>query len=287
MCKEFNEKGSSETIRKATFCFNDVEKHTCSDIKMGKIPKEFFEWFCGFTEGDGSFIVSKTGSSERPFFVITQKKCRALRYIRKTIGFGSIKKYNGYFRYVVSSQKQIHCLISIFNGNLLCSKTQKRFQSWLDLYKIPQKSNVDTSKVQYLQTNWLAGFIDAEGCFSSYFARDKRYKLGYRLRFIFTLDQKEELVLKSIANAIGSGSVYHRKECEGMFRYALWGKKAQKKVVDYLAKFPLQSDKILSFKRWSLLHTISTKPKGLEKLSQGRLFRRVLSLQKVEDRVRP
>lgn len=285
MCKELKNKGSSETIRKATFYFNDVEKHTCSTKKMREIPKEFFEWFCGFTEGDGSFIVSKTASSERAFFVITQKKCRALRYIRKTLGFGSIKKYIGYYRYVVSSTKQIHCLISIFNGNLLLSKTQKGFQSWLHLYEIPQKSNMDISKIQYLQTGWLAGFIDAEGCFSSYFARDKRYKLGYRLRFVFTLDQKELFVLKEIANAIESGSVYHRKECDGMYRYALWGKKAQKKVVKYLTTFPLQSDKILSFKRWSLLHTLSSTPKGLEKISRSRLFRRVLSLQKVEDRV--
>ncbi len=48
--------GSSETIRKTTFNFQTFNQHLPQHIKH--IDPEFLEWFIGFAEGDGSFIVS-------------------------------------------------------------------------------------------------------------------------------------------------------------------------------------------------------------------------------------
>ncbi len=316
-CKESIEKGSSETIRKATFCFSNVQRHLPLQKRNKQPSKEFLEWFCGFAEGDGSFQLSKDKSSSsmvngRALFVINQKHCRALRLIRKQLGFGSVKKYKDFFRYTVSSKEGILCLISIFNGNLLLPKTRLRFKSWLDRYLGSPKVTIaplpgpDWKELPFLETAWLSGFIDAEGCFSVYPATDKRYKKGFRIRFVFTLDQKDGLpktigdsvtqskesdkgylLLEELAKRIGSGSVAPRKETPHMYRYSLWGKKAQETLIRYLSRYPLRSSKILQYKRWSALHRLSSKPNWLKTLSEKRLVRKIAELQKVEDRVRP
>ena len=48
-----NDKGSSETTRDITYKFEEYS----SLIPQHKNKKKFLEWFIGFTEGDGSFIV--------------------------------------------------------------------------------------------------------------------------------------------------------------------------------------------------------------------------------------
>jgi hypothetical protein len=65
---------------------------------------KFLQWFIGFSEGDGSFIISKTYCS----FIINQEI--ALLYnIRTRLGFGKVTIYhqNGvkYGRYHVQSRK--------------------------------------------------------------------------------------------------------------------------------------------------------------------------------------
>ena len=67
MNKIINKIGSSETIRKTTFNFYAYQRNLVSHKK--KINVAFLEWFIGFVEGDGSFIVSNT----RLFFIMKQK----------------------------------------------------------------------------------------------------------------------------------------------------------------------------------------------------------------------
>ena len=54
-----------------------------------KPSKAFLEWFIGFTEGNGSFIVPKRGGLQ---FVITQSSydVQVLNYIQTSLGFGKV-----------------------------------------------------------------------------------------------------------------------------------------------------------------------------------------------------
>ena len=51
----------------------------------------FLEWFIGFSEGEGSFIVAKRGDLS---FVITQSSLdiESLNYIKDNLGFGKVIK---------------------------------------------------------------------------------------------------------------------------------------------------------------------------------------------------
>ena len=128
-----NKIGSSETIRKTTLCFTEYKKNLVSHKKS--INKSFLEWFIGFAEGDGSFLVSNDDTTEsgvRLFFIINQKEEKVLYYIRSNLGFGKVSTYTSYSRYIVADRKSIDRLIYLFNGNLLLDKTNARFALWLD-----------------------------------------------------------------------------------------------------------------------------------------------------------
>jgi hypothetical protein len=103
--------GSSETIRKTTehFHFSAFLKSLDTPHKVGL---GFLEWFVGFSEGDGSFLVDEKRG--RLFFVITQKDPKLLYAIRKGLSFGSVTtppSAKGIWRFCVSDQKGVDRLI--------------------------------------------------------------------------------------------------------------------------------------------------------------------------------
>ena len=130
--------GSSETIRKTAFNFSAYKERLVSHKKSGKIDPTFLQWFVGFSEGDGSFIVSKG----RLFFIINQKEEKVLHRIRTELGFGKVSNYKSYSRFIVADRDNIERLIHLFNGNLVLHKTNTRFRLWLQDWNLVAASAV-------------------------------------------------------------------------------------------------------------------------------------------------
>jgi len=65
MNKYFN--GSSETLRKVTFNFKKFNNFYLPEHKK-RIDNAFLEWFVGFTEGDGSFVISNSKNEKKRLF---------------------------------------------------------------------------------------------------------------------------------------------------------------------------------------------------------------------------
>jgi len=132
----------------------------------------FNSWFVGFFEGDGSFIIDK--STSRCFLIINQKDSKVLYFIFNFFKFGKIKKYNGFYRWVVSSKKDLFTVIQFLNGFLLLGKTNKRLKTWILHYnKYYKLSKGDEFYLEFKgpgsfspYNSWFAGFLDAEGCFN-------------------------------------------------------------------------------------------------------------------------
>lgn len=276
---------SSETIRKTTFNFYKYKQNTVPHKKH--IDISFLEWFVGFTEGDGSFIVS----NQRLFFIINQKESKILYYIRTNLGFGKVSIYRTYSRYIVADRTNVDRLISIFNGNLLLDKTNARFKLWLDArnnFKEKDfcpllKQNKDFS---FDGNSWLSGFIDAEGCFNGQKILDNRYTLGFRVRLRFILSQKNEYrVLEKVQLFLQSGSIGVRKQVieksiqkDKMYRFTLSNIKGHDKVAEYLKRYPLRTLKKVCFLRWQ---TVCNYIKNRKNLAwQGKVLDRVENLIK-------
>jgi hypothetical protein len=290
--------GSSETIRKTPFQpgtdfqretdftnsprspahthfrWDGVKSHLPQHINS--YPHHFLEWFVGFTEGDGSFIISRG----RLFFSITQKDGAFLRRLRTLLGFGNIcadKKYPGIERYTVTRRDQVKILIHLFNGNLLLKRSAKRFALWLGEYNRitgeeiplldPPEPFLRVEPVLRVQrttphlgggggressllwnTAWLAGFTDAEGCFTGSFSNSKR-----RIVLRFILDQTDELELfLHLRQILGRGSISPRKWGErGVhYRYEVESVEVLGRLADYFSRRGLRTKKRVAFLRW-------------------------------------
>ena len=105
-----------------SFDFSSFEnKYSKLYPHSSKPSKAFLEWFIGFTEGDGSFIVPGLQ------FVITQSSSVALRvqvlnYIQTNLGLGKViqqSKSNHTHRFIVQDVSNILLICLIFNGNMV------------------------------------------------------------------------------------------------------------------------------------------------------------------------
>lgn len=80
---------STETVNNP-FNFTDFYLEYNKKYSTNNMPStSFLQWFIGFTEGDGSFIVSSSGNL---MFVITQSTTdiQVLNYIQQQLGFGRV-----------------------------------------------------------------------------------------------------------------------------------------------------------------------------------------------------
>lgn len=269
-----NHLGSSETIRETSFNFNLY--NNIKPLHKNKINTSFLEWFIGFSEGDGSFVIS----GNRLFFIINQKEIKILNLIRTHLGFGKVSIYNGYGRYVVADKKGVDRLVSIFNGNLLLDKTNKRFIDWLQVRNSYSSHNVSylgkKDIKRFTDNSWLTGFIDADGCFNSVRIIDKSEKAGFRVGLRFILDQKDELfVLEKVKQFLKTGSIIkhdpfpkdlEEKQSKPMetvvqkgdplytYRFVCTDQKSHEILISYLQKHPLKTLKKVSFLRFCAIN---------------------------------
>jgi hypothetical protein len=125
--------GTSETARDITFIFNN---YLNQKVQHKKIKKRFLEWFIGFTEGKGSFIVL----NNKVYFDISVsiKDIQVLYYIKKELGFGKcvIRRNSTHLdhdpsgvSFYVTSKENFSRLVSIFNGNLCTVSKKEEFQN--------------------------------------------------------------------------------------------------------------------------------------------------------------
>ena len=135
------------------------------DIRK-KINTQFLEWFIGFTEGDGSFVIFKN----KVYFDVTQSlnDVQVLYYIKKELGFGKVlirsEKQRNVGVFYVTSEENFLRLINIFNGNLSTNYKKEQFKNGLNVFNNQYKKNIlfiNRSILPSLNTGWLSGFADA------------------------------------------------------------------------------------------------------------------------------
>lgn len=248
-------KGSSET--EAQGIPLEILINSAKPIHIKEYNKNFIDWFVGFTEGDGSFIIDY--KTNRPSFIITQKDPKVLYYIRKNIGFGKVYLCNDkYYRYIVSKKTNLLYLINLFSGKLLLFKTNQRYINWIYSFNLHYKLN-DIIEICYIikvldNTNaWLSGFIDAEGCFDAV-QRSKR--LTFRMRF--SIKQKGEFIVFN-----NLPYIWKKKEKCGYLTkkkdiiiYTMDSIKSLQFLLQYLKIFKLHSNKNISFIKWLKLYRV-------------------------------
>ena len=221
--------GSSETTREVSIKLNrdsvkrDKLALQSQSATLNPAPPWFIEWFIGFSEGEGSFIVDE--SNKRLFFKIRHKDAKVLYLIRSYFGFGSISAdSDGYFSYSVQAQSDIKKLIQMFNGNLVLFKTNYRFYSnWLTHYNMWNNSVIlYKGQASFLgfDNAWLLGFSEADGSLGFKLINDKQRSItdNKRLRVYWYIDQtNEQDVLLIIKKVLGFGRLEKKKQSDSSF----------------------------------------------------------------------
>jgi hypothetical protein len=167
---------------------------------------EFYEWFCGFTDGEGNFYFGRKGPTNfYQFFFQIQLHLddfHTLVYIRDILGFGKAFEFKNTCIFRVSNIEDIKKIITIFEKYTLNSTKLLNFLSFkkafdlyinssktLDLVKQLEeiKSGVNSKRTDYklpanheyrITNYWLLGFIEADG---SFFIKSKELSLIFNI----------------------------------------------------------------------------------------------------------
>lgn len=263
---------ASETIREKSFNFDVFNKISKKDI-----PQNWLIWFIGFAEGEGAILTDVNKNRVR--FVLTQKEGKILEEIRDLFGFGTIKFFGpdprsnkkGHYKWIVEDINNVIKLANLFNGNLASIHRINQLSSWITILNksknyINSPLVIITRPVEItLQDPWLSGFTDADGCFTVSVTKNARYTIGLVIKMRFLLDQKNEILLKTVKDLFGFGKVTERKDRVQNYRYTVTGYYNITQVRTYFNIFPLLTKKSFSFTQWcKILDIIKSKEHFME-----------------------
>ena len=225
---------------------------------------KFLEWFIGFSEGEGSFILAKRGDLA---FVVTQSTTdvQSLNYIKDNLGFGKVIKQSikqNTHRFVIQDFKNLNLICSLFNGNMVFPTRKARFLIFLSTFNerlIKKNLNtiipLDICVIPTLYDGWLSGITDGEGSFTCSLLSNSS---AFRFRFILT--QKWEankyvfeyiLNLLSIYSIEGSVVSHH---ADNVWELRINGLKNCKGLFIYFENYNLISKKKDSYLKWKSLY---------------------------------
>ena len=99
-----------------------------------------------------------------------------------------------------------------------------------------------------LNNSWFSGFVDAEGCFNVYVAKNNQ---NVSLRFI--VNQREGLFLfNDLKNILSYGSIYKRKNSN--YRYAVTNLNSLSIIINYFNQLVLRTKKQRPFDKWIVIY---------------------------------
>ena len=256
------DEGSSETTRDITYEFKEYSYLIPQHKK--KVNIQFLQWFIGFTEGDGSFIVSK----DKIYFDITQSisDIQVLYYIKKELGFGKIlmrkEPHRNVGVFYVSSKENFSRLIHIFNGNISTQYKKEQFKVWLTTYNKQYKMDIpfkDQLVKPSLHSGWISGFVDAEGCFYGRVKSCSTSKLRRAPHLTFQVSQKEFYIIKTLRDIFLNTDSLDLKNINHDISWDGWNFHCSsftklKVIRNYFSRYKLKTKKSLSFTKWCKIH---------------------------------
>ena len=238
---------------------NQQEINELTNLKGFNI--KFLEWFIGFAEGDGSFVVT----GEKSVFSIHLHivDLPLLYFIQNQLNMGNVYLNKKSATFIVKANKDVATLIEIFNGNIFLHKRQLQFSKWVYNYNIKNKTNIEIKPNQFqpsLNNGWLSGFTDAEG---SFFVSVSKMRIVQR----FSLVQKDTKPEFLFLSELLKGNYEMRKD----FSRIVINFYNLDTIINYLTKYKLYSVKAKSLEKWLEIYEYRKNKPSSEKVDYSLL----------------
>lgn len=276
-------------------------------VKNNKNSRIWFEqWLVGITDGDGTFFISHQNNKWSLVYKIALSRynLRALFYIKKQLGFGSVTKDNKKGQFFIRDRKTIEKIIlPIFDKYSLLTSKQFNYlkfkQALFILNDISLTKNEKDEKLFLLKSKlipenyispawnnvnlplqsinnikniitkpWLVGFIEAEGSF--YLVS----KDNIRIVHGFGLTQKlDSIVLQSIKHILHIPTSVKYKSKHNYYILDTTNSRAIENVIDYFSN-TMKGMKSVEYRIWA--RSYNKYKKNYEKLYKIRNILRKL-----------
>ena len=191
------------------------------------------------------------------------------------------------YKWTIQRRDEIKLIIELFNGNLVLPSRKAQFQRFFYLWKnkIEKKKENSYSKAKIFKSTktpftrgvtrdeknmlslnslWLLGFVEAEGCFTTSFFSNSR---AFRTRFIVSQKGDENIsILSSLILLFGVGQIEGHSAKEN-YSYIVSGLKNVENLYPY---FDLHINHFLGIKKESYLNwkSLNEKIKKKEHLDE-------------------
>lgn len=201
-------------------------------LKVGELPKDkislanFYDWFRGFTDAEGSFNISTVKNKFYSFsfeIKLHIDDIKVLNFIQNTLGIGKVYKYKSSptCKFMVYKQSEVKKIIVIFSIYSLNSSKSLNYLNWAEAFNIyiedkasstelkfkrieALKAGMNTNRTVWNRTRdinitpyWLLGFVEGDGSFSV-------NKENFLLNFSIAQTIKDLPLMEAIKNYLNS-----------------------------------------------------------------------------------
>ena len=232
------------------------------------------EWIVGFVDGDGHFGFFENEKEKKFYFVVSQDK-RSISLLYKLKAFfkcGSVHKAGANMReYKVSSIKHLkEIIIPFFNKYNLQTSKKNSFEKLVHKLNLNSNLNLIKNENKILSSDWLIGFIDAEGSFVCSLIGKQ-----FISQFIIGLNSKDAEILDYIQNYLGFGIRYTRKDGTEIFQLS-----SQKDKYLFVTKYlltkgnkdRLRTEKRICARKWSKIILLIQEKNHLTPLGWEKIY---------------
>jgi len=191
------------------------------------ILENFYDWFRGFTDAEGCFIITHLRDKFWRFsfeMKLHIDDVKVLMFIQNTLGIGKVYKSKTSCRFIVSKQSEVKKLIEIFTNYSLNSSKRLNFHTWVKAFNLyiegsdnsaeeifnkveVLKAEMNTKRTDWTSNHkinitpyWLLGFVEGDGSWSV-------NKQNLLLSFSIAQSYKDLKLMEAIKNYLNNLSI--------------------------------------------------------------------------------
>ncbi len=272
---------TSETLRSETVNtekVNSISVHVPTHLKPVS-NSQFGHYLAGIIDGNGHF-----NSQQQLVIVFHALDAFLAYYIKKRLGFGSVKKVNknGFFL-VITAREGLEKVINLINGKI---RTKNKFNQIINnillnpkYFEFSKTIEFKLNKNKDLKNHWLAGFSDTESNFQIK-VLNRTDKIEIRLNY--QIHQKNRDILLLIEDFLDGNIGYIDSQDTYYYDSTSFG--SAKKVIKYFDHFHLLSSKHINYLKWRKAYLIVQTKNHLNKEGIEKIIKLKSTMNRLSDK---